>query len=931
MLPGAAWLIGDAIATGDLEIRPRVLDSLNVKDFGAVGDGTNDDSLSITAANNAAASANVGLFFPAGTYKTTSSVVISVPIIMGIGAILSPNNGTIFIDGGIAYSHANQQIFSGTGPTSFLSHTGTGPPDAITVTGNPLGIFSIQVTITTGGNFSYQLDSGGYIASGLIPSTFAIPGTAVTLNFAASVTYVENDVYSFSTFPAIVINVNNNSLATPLNPKWWGAIGDNIHDDTDAIQACVNNSVGRTVYLPNGNYKITQTIMVTGTNLRFLGEYGNADAGSAFFWHGPSGNGSVGADGKVGNRSIMFMASDISQSIFEHLTFVGYPNLTDSVPVTSGAQYLFWIRTPLASPGGGSTEVVEINHCHFELPYGPGSACLVIGDVKNRPGGGDISEVRVNGCEFVSGSFRSTTPAPNVSAATNTAPIQITTKTFHGLTEGQAAVVRGCGGNISANQAAFVHIIDAFNFTMLGTDGTSAGAYTSGGVVYQGGTFTSNDRSFSCSPIGTSETGVLISNGGNTKNFTFTNCVWRSFLLSGVTALVNSGSLTFVAPVMGFANGFGGLIADFHVSPLANLTVIGAETEGSARAVYGLFGGNSSAACCVLTGYSWNGYGVDYTGNPNTASAGLDAAFVWGGQVIMTGCQFFNLRNNFTEVPYMIVQSDPRPVGVIVPGANATHVSMGNYFSNATFLPFFDNIGGNNLVEWHDYPKGGTTGSFADQCQVISRGDAGGPSPTGEIIFFPAYEGTDLRIGPQQLQVQTSALSPFTPNFSKINSGVMTGSYARFSLSYTDAQMAAASNRLRIGLLPCRCRIINVVARTTTAWGWTSGSDSIYLSIGFTEVDTVTQHDQAFLLSHDIKTAAITKGLLAVDLGEHLAATAGNAFGYLDVPGWDNSQLMPPGNAVLELNAVVTSGGQNLSLLNSGHTDIYVRFEILPF
>jgi hypothetical protein len=159
----------------------------------------------------------------------------------------------------------------------------------------------------------------------------------------------------------------------------------------------------------------------------------------------------------------------------------------------------------------------------------------------------------------------------------------------------------------------------------------------------------------------------------------------------------------------------------------------------------------------------------------------------------------------------------------------------------------------------------------------------------------------------------------------------MAGSYAKFSLSYTDAQMAVARNRLRIGLLPCRCRIINVVARTTTPWGWTSGSDSIFLSIGFTEVDTVTQHDQAFLLSHDVKTATITKGLLAVDLGEHLAATAGNAFGYLDVPGWNNSQLMPPGNAVLELNAVVTSGGQNLSLLNSGHTDIYVRFEILPF
>jgi hypothetical protein len=47
---------------------------LNVKEYGAIGDGTNDDTAAIQAAINAGAPAGLAIYFPAGTYRTTATV-----------------------------------------------------------------------------------------------------------------------------------------------------------------------------------------------------------------------------------------------------------------------------------------------------------------------------------------------------------------------------------------------------------------------------------------------------------------------------------------------------------------------------------------------------------------------------------------------------------------------------------------------------------------------------------------------------------------------------------------------------------------------------------------------------------------------------------------------------------------------------------------
>jgi polygalacturonase len=48
---------------------------VSVKSYGAAGDGSTDDTAAIQNANNAAASQGVALYFPAGTYVTSKTLV----------------------------------------------------------------------------------------------------------------------------------------------------------------------------------------------------------------------------------------------------------------------------------------------------------------------------------------------------------------------------------------------------------------------------------------------------------------------------------------------------------------------------------------------------------------------------------------------------------------------------------------------------------------------------------------------------------------------------------------------------------------------------------------------------------------------------------------------------------------------------------------
>jgi hypothetical protein len=85
------------------DVQTKLRESVSVKDFGAVGDGSTDD----TAAIVAALAASNSVYFPAGTYMTTGNINIKAKNIFGAGAVSSTikllgsnTNASLFINGG---------------------------------------------------------------------------------------------------------------------------------------------------------------------------------------------------------------------------------------------------------------------------------------------------------------------------------------------------------------------------------------------------------------------------------------------------------------------------------------------------------------------------------------------------------------------------------------------------------------------------------------------------------------------------------------------------------------------------------------------------------------------------------------------------------------------------------------------------------------
>ena len=87
-------------------VAAKLNDNVSVKDFGAIGDGTTDDSAAFTAA-----STNGAFFIPAGTYRINSNISLNSAVQFQEGAILKPASG-IIVTFTQVFTSAPVQIFN---------------------------------------------------------------------------------------------------------------------------------------------------------------------------------------------------------------------------------------------------------------------------------------------------------------------------------------------------------------------------------------------------------------------------------------------------------------------------------------------------------------------------------------------------------------------------------------------------------------------------------------------------------------------------------------------------------------------------------------------------------------------------------------------------------------------------------------------------
>ena len=87
----------------------------NVLSYGAIGDGTTDDTVALTNAHTAATATGGEIYFPSGAYlATTAAFAADTSLRFAAGAMLSiPTGETITINGAVIAG--DQQIFTGVG------------------------------------------------------------------------------------------------------------------------------------------------------------------------------------------------------------------------------------------------------------------------------------------------------------------------------------------------------------------------------------------------------------------------------------------------------------------------------------------------------------------------------------------------------------------------------------------------------------------------------------------------------------------------------------------------------------------------------------------------------------------------------------------------------------------------------------------------
>jgi hypothetical protein len=242
----------------------QATNTVNVKDYGATGNGTTDDTPYIQNAINAATASGAGVFFPAGTYLHNSGLTFSGLAVTGVGPSSILLAGT-----------ANSITLTGSGPSiqnMQISTQGLSGPGVNIYVVNATSFTVANDTITQGSGF-YGVEAY-YSSIGAINSN-TFNGDGSTSGYGAYVSYVSNCSVNSNVFQnegtavyvydySLYIAVQNNVIGNVTYPTQEYAIY--VYDECNYVTLS-----GNTIQMANSTNSCYAIVLYYVSNIDITG------------------------------------------------------------------------------------------------------------------------------------------------------------------------------------------------------------------------------------------------------------------------------------------------------------------------------------------------------------------------------------------------------------------------------------------------------------------------------------------------------------------------------------------------------------------------------------------------------------------------------------------------------------------------------------
>jgi hypothetical protein len=261
---------GTSLVRPDGSLASVIQGGYDVKAYGAIGNGTINDSAAITAANTAAVSSGGAVYFTPGNYMITSAVTLTAPSTWDVGATVSVATGGTLTVNNVVYA-GNQTLFVNTGGTGTFGTFGDAPINARWFGAVPDFIPTAGTGTPNAAAFNAAFAARTYVPYPVSGVFGTMTAGVITLNSAPVGVITVGSAVTGSGVPGGTTVTLVNSTISYNTSATGTTLGQTSFTFTPATAATFGR---RSVYIPGGIYRIESAISVgDGLDVQGDGKY----------------------------------------------------------------------------------------------------------------------------------------------------------------------------------------------------------------------------------------------------------------------------------------------------------------------------------------------------------------------------------------------------------------------------------------------------------------------------------------------------------------------------------------------------------------------------------------------------------------------------------------------------------------------------------